>query len=269
MGSKDDNLQTSTPDRLKSMMAAKSTAERLKAEGTSISEHGQRQSVSTDSARKVIQEWPQAPKMTAETILDHYGQPNEATPTKLFWYNTGPWSRMEITADQAVHNFPTPHTDFFTQYVAYPVPSTKASDLIAFDGSVIIDRTTGEIGARCDAEAYNTLTLNLAVEIIEGRRSVDGARKLYAETAAAYVMGRPAPYAEGLMFTPPAEGTADPDQAILAPEMAQQMVEKVKDTFGVLATHPGKYPGSTPCPIQSRSNDAREAMDREHPSDAD
>ncbi len=139
---------------------------------------------------------------------------------------------MELTADEVLHHFPTPHTDYFTQYVDYPVRADKASELVAFDGSVIIDRTAGQIGACCDHEAFNTLTLNLAVEIIEGRRSVDDARRLYAETAAAYSMGRDAPYAERLLFTPQTDRTADPDEAILAESMGHQMVEKVKDALG-------------------------------------
>ncbi len=57
---------------------------------------------------------------------------------------------MELTADEVNHNFPTPHTDYLTQYVDHPVPPEKASELIAFDGSVLLDRTTAEIGARCD-----------------------------------------------------------------------------------------------------------------------
>ncbi len=67
----------------------------------------------------MIEQWPEAPKKAAEKILDHYGRPNEATATKMFWYRTGPWSRMELTADEdeVAHNFPTPHTDYFTQYV--------------------------------------------------------------------------------------------------------------------------------------------------------
>jgi hypothetical protein len=67
-----------------------------------------------------------------------------------------------LTADEIVHNFPTAHTDYLTQYVGYRVPREKVSDLVAFDGSLLVDRTAGEIGARCDHEAYNTLTLNLA-----------------------------------------------------------------------------------------------------------
>ncbi|MBA3489496.1 MAG: hypothetical protein H0T78_08120 [Longispora sp.] len=232
MGSKDDHLQIPTHERMGSLAASKASAERLKAEGSAASELGQRQSVPVESARSIIEQWPKAPKKAAERILDHYGPPNEATPTKLLWYQMGPWSRMELTADEVVHNFPTPHTDYLTQYVDYRVPADKAGELIAFDGSVLIDRTAGQIGSRCDHEAYNTLTLNLAVEIIEGRRSVEDARRFYGETAAAYVMGRDAPYAEGLLFTPSAQATADPDEAIIADKMVHQMIEKAKDIFG-------------------------------------
>lgn len=232
MGSEDDQLQMSTAERMQAMATVKASAKRLQSQASAAAELGQRQSVRLEAARSIIEHWPEAPRKTAEKILEHYGPPNEATPSKLFWYRTGPWSRMELTADEVLHHIPTPHTDYFTQYVDYPVRADKAGELVAFDGSVIIDRTAGQIGARCDHEAFNTLTLNLAVEIIEGRRSVDDARRLYAETAVAYSMGRDAPYAERLLFTPPTERTADPDEAILAESMGHQMVEKVKDALG-------------------------------------
>ncbi len=153
--------------------------------------------------------------------MDHYGPPNEATPTRLLWYGAGPWVRMEVTADHVAHDFPTPHVDYFTQYVAYRVPPARAADLAEFDGSVLVDRTAGLLGSRCDHEAMNTLTLNLAVEIVEGARTVAEARDVYAQTAAAYTMGRDAPYAERLQFAPPAESTADPDEAVIGPAMAE------------------------------------------------
>jgi hypothetical protein len=120
MGSQDDNLQMPTHERIGSMATAKATAKGLQAEGATASELGQRQAVPIESARSITEQWPEAPRKTAEKILDHYGPPNEATPTKLFWYRIGPWSRMELTADEVAHYFPTPHTDFFTQYIDYP-----------------------------------------------------------------------------------------------------------------------------------------------------
>lgn len=232
MGSKDDNLQTPTMERMKALATVKAAAEKLKSAGAAAAEFGQEERVSLDTARSIVDRWPEAPKMTAGQLLEHYGPPHEATPSKLFWYETGPWTRMELTADHVLHNFPTPHVDYFTQSVRYPVPPDRASDLAAFDGSVIVDRTAGQLGSRCDHEAFNTLTLNLAVEIVEGTRTVEEARKLYAQTAAAYVMGRDAPYAERLLFTPASGSAADPDRSVIAPAMVEQMVEKVKDAFG-------------------------------------
>ena len=138
-----------------------------------------------------------------------------------------------MTADEVVHNFPTPHTDYLTQYVDYRVPPGVSSELARFDGSVLVDRTAGEMGARCDMEAMNILTLNLAHDIITGRCSVEEARAFYAETAAAYAMGREAPYAEKLLFEPPPVGDAvDPDEKMIGPSMARQVAEKLKDVAG-------------------------------------
>ncbi len=127
---------------------------------------------------------------------------------------------------------PHPHTDYLTQYVDYRIPPAKASLLVEFDGSVLVDRTAGEIGARCDHEAFNILTLNLAHELITGTRTLEEARQLYAETASAYVMGRDVPYAERLLFSPAEGETGDPDEAMAAAAMAHQMVEKAKDVVG-------------------------------------
>lgn len=232
MGAGDDNLKTRTHERLALLMKTQASALRLQAEGRAASELGQKQSVPMAEAQAIIADWPEAPKTAGQQLLEHYGPPNEATPTKLLWYRVGPWARMELSADEVVHNFPTPHTDFLTQYVDYPVDPQRASDLVRFDGSVIVDRTAGQIGSRCDHEPFNMLTLNLAVEVMEHRRTVEEARELYAESAAAFVIGRDAPYAEKLLFDLPGKDTADADEAIIARDMVGQMKEKLKDLAG-------------------------------------
>lgn len=232
MGSEDDNLRLPTHERLSSLMTSQAKARQLQGEGRAGAELGQKNSFPLGEAKAILADWPDAPKKVGHTLLEQYGPPNEATPTKLFWYRVGPWARMELTADEVLHNFPTSHTDFLSQFVDYPIPADRAADLARFDGSTIVDRTAGQIGSRCDHEAYNTLTINLAVEIMEGRRTVEDARHLYGETASAFVLGRDAPYAEGLLFDPPAGDTADPDESIIAEGMLDQAKEKVKDIFG-------------------------------------
>ncbi len=68
-------------------------------------------------------------------------------------------------------------------------------------------------------------------EIVTGRRTVDEARHAYAEQMSAFMLGRPAPYAEKLLFDPPKGGTMDPDEGLIAPHMLNQVKEKAKDIF--------------------------------------
>lgn len=48
--------------------------------------------------------------------------------------------------------------------------------------------TDGEIAARCDKEEANFLAINLADDVAKGRRTVDDARKFYAESMMATVV---------------------------------------------------------------------------------
>lgn len=134
---------------------------------------------------------------------------------------------------ETVHNFPTPHTDYIANFIDYQVPVEKYEELGRFDGSVIPYRTRGEVSARCDNEAANFLTMNLMHDIVHGKRSVEEARKEFAEQTAAWAMNRPAPYAERLHFeVPTAEKTGDPDEAVMKGATVHQAVEKVKDVLG-------------------------------------
>ena len=134
-----------------------------------------------------------------------------------------------MTRDVLTHKFPAPHSDFLTQYIDYPVPVDKVSEITRFDGSCLVDRTAGEVAARCDSEAANTITLNLMHEIVTGKLTVDEAREVYAENVAAYAMGRDAPYVEQFRFEIPREGTEDLDETIIGGEVAEQLTAKAMD----------------------------------------
>ena len=182
----------------------------------------------------VLAEWLAAPKKVAQDIIGRYGPPNEATPTLLIWHNNGPWKRTVITRDEALHQFPTPHTDYITQTIDYRVPVEKFVEIATFDGSCVPYRTTGEVSATCDNEAANFLSMNLMHDIVQGTRTVDEARKEFAEQTAAWALNRPAPYTERFHFDVPAGAeSADPDESAMAGAMVHQTAEKAKDTLGL------------------------------------
>ena len=181
---------------------------------------------------RLISDWGNIPRNVARKTLERYGPPNEATPSRLIWFENGPWKRTILYRDEVPHNFPKPHTDVLEQFIDYRVPPDKFSELAAYDGSVVAERTKGELSARCDMEEMNFLALNLAHDIVTGARSVDDARQHYAETAVAFMLGRPAPYTEGLRFELQRSGTADQDNTQISQAMLDQMGAKMEDVLG-------------------------------------
>lgn len=176
-----------------------STAERLETTGRAVgqgiaqeskgdheTEEGARHHVELPMAEAIIERWPDAQKNIARQMLDKYGPPNEATPTKLFWYRNGPWKRTVLTSDVVAHNWPAPHSDFLTQFIDYRVPPSMVSLIAEFDGSILVDRTRGEVAARCDSESANVLGLNMVHEIVTGKRTVADAREMSQQNTVAY-----------------------------------------------------------------------------------
>jgi hypothetical protein len=123
----------------------------------------------------------------------------------------GPYKRIMVTKKEVPHDFPKPHMDFLEHTVSYRVPADKVDDLVAFDASMTINATAGEMSARCDLEGHNILTLNLARDIIEGKKSVKQARAAFAEHVVEDVGGKHPEYVETLLFTPEPRGAEFPD----------------------------------------------------------
>ncbi len=139
------------------------------------------------SAEQVIAKWKPTPKEVAQRMVAKYGQPQEVTENRLVWHNNGPWKYSELVNEEIAHDFPMPHKDALYQAVNYKIDPDKADELLQYDGSVILERTKGEIAARCDKEDANFLAINLAHDVATGRRSVEDARKFYADSMMAFM----------------------------------------------------------------------------------
>lgn len=172
--------------------------------------------MATTTRSPLIKEWPEQAQEAAQLVIDQYGEPDEATDTQLTWHSVGHWKRIIASRAFYLHNFPAPHFDSVESVIDYRVPVDKISQLGQFDGSVIVERTVGEVSARCHDEQANNLALNLMHDVVTGKRNVEQARDYYAKEFADYRRKKPTPYMDQLRFTPGQGSTADPDKRVLS-----------------------------------------------------
>ena len=170
----------------------------------------------TDSATEILESWPEPSREAAQLVVDKYGEPTEATPSRLVWQDVGTWKRLVATKEYYEHNFPAPHIDAVESFIDYTVPTEMFTPLAEYDGSVVVERTAGEVSARCHDEEANNLALNLMHDIVQGEKSVDEARGYYAKEFLDYRRGKPTPYMEKLHFTPDNGASGDPDERVIS-----------------------------------------------------
>ena len=175
------------------------------------------------TAQEAIEIWPEGSREAAELVIEAYGEPDEVTPTTLTWREAGSWKRIVATATAFEHRFPAPHEDSVESVIDYAVPVERFADLAAFDGSVVAERTAGELSARCHDEQANALALNLAHDIVTGAKDVAAARDYYAKEFLDARRGNPTPYMDGLRFASDT-ATPDPDQRVLTDDDLERAV---------------------------------------------
>jgi len=179
-----------------------------------------------------IADWPEASRNAAREMGQKYGSPDEVTDTQLVWHERGPWKRSVLSREQVDHAWPTPHADVLEQTIDFRVAPHRADELAKLDGSVMFDRTKGELSARGAGEAANFLAVNLAREIALGKRTVEQARAHYEQVMAEASAGSKSPYMEGLMFAVAERRTEDPDRAAPAKRTAESKGRETETRTG-------------------------------------
>jgi hypothetical protein len=129
------------------------------------------------------------------------------------------------------HNFPEPHQDILEMAIPYHMPPTRYNKLAEFDGSIVAMRTKGLLVASCLNEPLIILTLNLANDVIIGKKTPAQARLVFAEIAQGLMKGEKNLYTDSLQFKVLSiDQTRDSDKAIALkkPKEIKKPTEKKK-----------------------------------------
>lgn len=186
-------------------------------------------SIAPDSLMRFTKGWPEESRQAAEVLMEKYGSPAEWTPSHLTWNAVSPFKRISVYREQVTHRFPVLHKDIVEHVISYRIPVERVEELAKFDGSVSYNRTLGELCVRGNDESMNILALNLASDILRGKKDFEEARLEYGRLAVDFLNGNNPKETEALLFAGQNE-TADAD---ISPKMnwAQAQEERPKDAI--------------------------------------
>ncbi|MFJ7971948.1 hypothetical protein [Psychrobacillus sp. NPDC096389] len=219
--------QLSAQERLQTAAIAMESNKQLHATDMN-GKRGTDTTVDLEVVEQLIEDWPTLSKKVTKKMMEFYGPPNDTTYSTVIWYYNGPWKKTIVYKEGVPHDFPEPHVDMLEQSIDYHVPANKAGEIAKLEGSLVIDRTRGEVSVHCDNEGANTLSMNMMHEIVTGKRTAEEAREKIAEQITEFLMNRPAPYAEKFQFELPQKEQVDPDVTIVKDEELMQAVESTK-----------------------------------------
>lgn len=152
------------------------------------------------TAERVISSWPDLARSAARNMMAKYGKPDEVGEDALVWYGNGPWKKSIVHRRAWPHYSYMKDKDYLENTIGYAVPNDKLEDLTRFDKKLDVDQASAELSSRSDSEAMNYLALNLADEIVKGKRTVDEAREFAKKSARLMAAGKSSPYLNGFQF---------------------------------------------------------------------
>lgn len=154
-----------------------------------------------DFADSVIENWSSYSRLQAAKLMQTYGPPDQVKHAELVWNDKGVWRKIRVWDI-------TPYYDSdvgapnLEQTISYPVLPELRGQLASLNGKLRVSTDGTELSARGASEESILLTLNLADEIVLGRRTPDEANRFYASTLELSLSGKSSPYMERLLFSP-------------------------------------------------------------------
>lgn len=157
--------------------------------------------------------WPDSSIAAAKEMISRYGDPMETTSDSLIWRNIAPFKRIIVHKEVYNHRFPLLHQNALEHVVNYKASPSRIDDVWKYNGSIVLDRTKGEMSSFAENEAMNILALNLADDVLSSRMSPDAARVTYGKETIAFLNGNKTANTQVLKFGNQFE-TSDPGETV-------------------------------------------------------
>jgi hypothetical protein len=152
-------------------------------------------------ASELTQGWPEASRTAASEMIGKYGPPNESTSEMLIWKsNIAPFKAIKVHKTVYSHKFPLLHQNALEHVVDYKVPTDKVDNVLMYNEAIVVDKVKGQMSSYAESEAMNTLALNLADEVIQGKMSPDSARVKFGKETLDFMNGNRTAYTSVLSF---------------------------------------------------------------------
>jgi hypothetical protein len=227
------NKKVFLPAMLSALVALTACSHRKEDKKSSVDETASyAMPVTQEGLNKMTASWPETSRSAITSLTAKYGLPSAVTDDMVVWTTSAPFKRSIIFREEVQHQFPIEHSDVLMQTVDYRVPLDKISQLSKFDGSLIIDRTRGELSARNDKEEMNILALNLADKIIRGEMNAEQARREFSKDAESFAAGSSSDLITGLNFSSRGD-TSDPDVMMQSQQHGQPVIRKTEQSSEV------------------------------------
>lgn len=172
-------------------------------------------SVSGATPESVILQWPTFSYRLARYMISKYGQPAEWSDVRLVWRDNGPWKKTVVYRVPPGGGILGDGAGRLEQNVAYRVPEDKRAELLKFDNELGVDDKAGWITVLSNSEHENFLAVNLADEIVRGKRTAKEASDFKVQLRRLQDSGKSSPYLERLMFA--AERVEPPSRREISP----------------------------------------------------
>jgi hypothetical protein len=154
-------------------------------------------------------------QLLAAKLTQEYGPADSVVSDRLIWTDKGPWKRITLWRVGPASEM---GSQVLEQTVSYPVLPERARLLGEFSPDVKVSDDGAALSARGPSEELNSLTLNLAQQVVAGRLSPEQARALYKKTVRLQASGKNSPMLQGIQFSPrPPQNPGPPIRVMFTP----------------------------------------------------